>query len=71
MASVLMEQQQVDYAFVYKAPKLLNDSETPAMGIMRSTQSMSEALTLKNVRHTILGDDVLTRGHIDYNHPTY
>jgi diaminohydroxyphosphoribosylaminopyrimidine deaminase/5-amino-6-(5-phosphoribosylamino)uracil reductase len=66
MASTLLEQSLVDYAFVYKAPKLLNDSVSQSMGSLRSTESMGEAIQLKNVRHAVLEDDVLFRGSIDY-----
>lgn len=67
MATALLRQQFVDYAFVYKAPKFLNDSKAPGLGSMRSTQSMNEALTLKEVHHAICGNDVLMRGYIDFS----
>ncbi len=66
LASDLLRQKFVDYAFVYKAPKLMNDSGTLAMGFSRSTKSMDEALQLKEVRHSILDEDFLVRGHLDY-----
>lgn len=66
MASSLLEQQFVDYAFFYKAPKFLNDSAVPGMGSARSTDSMDEAFRLKSVRHSVLGEDVLIRGIINY-----
>ena len=56
----------MDYAFVYQAPKLMNDSQAPGIGNPRFTKSMDDALRLKQVRHAILGEDVLTRGSIDY-----
>ncbi|MGK0309346.1 MAG: diaminohydroxyphosphoribosylaminopyrimidine deaminase [Lentimonas sp.] len=65
-ASSLLGQQFFDYAFVYKAPKLLNDFATPGMGELRSTKSMDEAIRLKHVRHTVLDEDILIRGNIDY-----
>ena len=64
MASALLEQQLADYAFVYQAPKLMNDSAAPGIGYPRSTELITEALQLKDVRHAILGEDVLTRGRI-------
>lgn len=67
MASNLLRQKFVDYAFVYKAPKFINDSETAAVGSSESTQSMDDALQLKQVRHTVLGEDILIRGSLDYN----
>ncbi len=62
IASSLLRQGFVDYTFIYKAPKFINDSEAPAIGFSQLTQSMNEALQLKQVRHTILGEDVLIRG---------
>ncbi len=67
MASNLIDKQFVDYAFFYKAPKLLNDSATPGMGNLRSTESMGDAFRLSCVRHTVLGEDILIRGYINYN----
>lgn len=67
MASNLLRQKFVDYAFVYKAPKFINDSETAAIGSSESTQSIDDALQLKQVRHTVLGEDILIRGSLDYN----
>ena len=64
MASNLLRQQFIDYAFVYKAPKFINDSETPAIGFPQSTQSMDDAFQLKQVRHAVLGKDVLIRGSL-------
>lgn len=66
MASSLFQKQFVDYAFIYKAPKLMNDSETLAMGFSRSTKTMHEALIFKDVHHQILGNDILIRGHVEH-----
>ena len=66
MASNLLRQTFVDYTFVYKAPKFINDSKTAAIGFSQSTQSMDDALRLKEVRHVVLGDDILMRGYLDY-----
>ena len=64
LASRLLERQLVDYAFIYQAPKFMSDCVTPGIGSARETQSMRDALQLTNVRHTILGDDILTRGSL-------
>lgn len=66
LASSLLAQQFVDYAFVYKAPKLLNDSEALSMGVSRSTQTMSEAFRFKHAHTNVLGEDVLFRGYVNF-----
>jgi diaminohydroxyphosphoribosylaminopyrimidine deaminase/5-amino-6-(5-phosphoribosylamino)uracil reductase len=62
LASSLLERQLADYAFIYQAPKFMSDCATPSIGSARNTQSMHEAFSLKNVRHAILEEDILTRG---------
>ena len=62
LASSLLERQLADYAFIYQAPKFMSDCATPGIGSARDTQSMRDALQLKQVRHAILGEDILTRG---------
>lgn len=69
MAANLLQKHFIDYAFVYKAPKIMNDSETSAIGFPRSTKSMEEALTLRDIRHKVFGNDVLIRGQMDYIKP--
>ncbi|CAA6689762.1 MULTISPECIES: bifunctional diaminohydroxyphosphoribosylaminopyrimidine deaminase/5-amino-6-(5-phosphoribosylamino)uracil reductase RibD [unclassified Lentimonas] len=64
LASSLIERELADYAFIYQAPKFMSDSETPGIGSARDTQSMREALQLNDVRHAILGEDILTRGSL-------
>lgn len=63
MVSGLLQRRQADYVFAYLAPKLMNDTAAPGLVNVRNTKSMQDALNLKNVRHTILGEDVLIRGH--------
>ena len=62
LASSLLERQLVEYAFIYQAPKFMSDCATLGIGSARDTQSMREALQLNDVRHAILGEDILTRG---------
>jgi diaminohydroxyphosphoribosylaminopyrimidine deaminase/5-amino-6-(5-phosphoribosylamino)uracil reductase len=64
LATSLLERRLIDYLFVYQAPKLMSDSVTPGLGTARTTQSMRDALQIHDVRHAILGDDVLTRGSL-------
>lgn len=64
LATEVIESGKVDYLFIYKAPKFMADLATPGIGSRRATSSMQDALSLEDVRHAILGDDVLTRGRL-------
>ena len=64
LASAVLERSLADYAFIYQAPKFMSDCATPGIGSPRNTQSIHEAFQLHHVRHTILGDDILTRGYL-------
>ena len=64
LATALLREQAADYAFVYKAPKFLGDAAAEGVGESRDTEDMAEALRLEEVRHEVLGDDVLIRGFL-------
>ena len=51
-----------DYLFHYTAPKLLGDVAALPAFAGAEVPTLTEALTLHDVRHAIFGDDVLTRG---------
>ena len=64
LATYLIETGKLNYCFIYKAAKFMSDSASHGIGSERHTRSMSEAIRLSDVRHKILGDDVLIRGWI-------
>jgi diaminohydroxyphosphoribosylaminopyrimidine deaminase/5-amino-6-(5-phosphoribosylamino)uracil reductase len=64
LATTLIENRRVDYVYLYQAPKFIGDSGATGIGSPRETRSMSEAIELTEVRHAVLGDDVLVRGKI-------
>jgi riboflavin biosynthesis pyrimidine reductase len=64
LLSSLLEEQLIDYLFVYKAPKLISDQAAKGIGSQRHTQSMDAAYHLKNTVYTQLGQDYLVRGHL-------
>lgn len=64
LATALIEARLADYVFMYQAPKFMSDAGVKAIGSDRVTQSMSAAIHLYNVRHAILGEDILTRGNL-------
>jgi diaminohydroxyphosphoribosylaminopyrimidine deaminase/5-amino-6-(5-phosphoribosylamino)uracil reductase len=64
LATALIDQHTVDYIFSYHAPKFMVDSSSVGLGLPRETQSMQEAVELKQVRYAILGEDILSRGFL-------
>lgn len=64
LATELIEGGKVDYLFIYQAAKFMSDSAAQGIGTERRTESMSQALQLGQVRHEILGEDILTRGKL-------
>lgn len=66
LLSELMRAQQIDYMFAYRAPVLFADERAiPVMSGLR-TAKIANAIRMNEVRHEILGADVLTRGRIVY-----
>jgi diaminohydroxyphosphoribosylaminopyrimidine deaminase/5-amino-6-(5-phosphoribosylamino)uracil reductase len=51
-----------DYLFHYMAPKLLGDVAALPAFAGAKVPALAGAVTLRDVRHAILGEDVLTRG---------
>lgn len=64
LATALLEAGEVDYCFVYQAPKFMCDHAALGLGSVRNTQSMDEALGLDQVVHTCLSEDRLIRGFL-------
>ena len=64
LATAMLREAAADYAFVYKAPKFLGDASAEGVGESRDTEDMAEALSLSEVRHEVLGDDVVIRGFL-------
>ena len=64
--SLLIQERQLDYLFVYRAPLLLADSRSkPAFDGLR-TEKLAAGLRLADIRNQVLGDDTLTRGRVVY-----
>ncbi|MGJ8640061.1 MAG: bifunctional diaminohydroxyphosphoribosylaminopyrimidine deaminase/5-amino-6-(5-phosphoribosylamino)uracil reductase RibD [Opitutaceae bacterium] len=64
LATSLIEEQLADYLFSYQAPKFMSDLRSRGIGTDRNTDSMKQAIKLSKVRHSICGEDVLTRGFL-------
>ncbi len=64
LATRVIEGSLADYLFIYQAPTLMSDAAAPGLGSLRHSQSMDEAIVLRELRFSSLGDDRLTRGFI-------
>ncbi len=64
--SQLVQEKQLDYLFLYRAPVLLADERAKPMLMGLRTENLAHALRLADVRQEIFGDDVLTRGRVTY-----
>jgi diaminohydroxyphosphoribosylaminopyrimidine deaminase/5-amino-6-(5-phosphoribosylamino)uracil reductase len=66
LTSQLLRDRAIDYLLVYCAPMLLADAKARTMLTGLRTEHLTEAVRLTGVRHTVLGDDTLTRGRVVY-----
>lgn len=66
LLSALLGSQQLDYLFIYQAPKFLGDAKALPLFQGQTTPTIDKAYRFKEVEHSILGDDSLTRGKIVY-----
>jgi diaminohydroxyphosphoribosylaminopyrimidine deaminase/5-amino-6-(5-phosphoribosylamino)uracil reductase len=66
LMSQLVQERQLDYFFLYRAPILLADERAKPVLTGLRTESLAGALRLTDVRQEIFGDDVLTRGRVVY-----
>lgn len=64
LLSDLLSECQLDYLFAYRAPKLLADERALPAFRGLNTSEMADAISLLKVHHAILGEDILTRGHV-------
>ena len=66
LVSQILQERQIDYLFVYRAPVLLADDRAkPVLSGLR-TEKLANAIRLAEVRHEAFGDDILTRGRVVY-----
>jgi diaminohydroxyphosphoribosylaminopyrimidine deaminase/5-amino-6-(5-phosphoribosylamino)uracil reductase len=66
MVSQLVQERQLDYLFLYRAPIFLADDRAKPVFTGLRTEKLANALRLADVRHQLLGDDTLTRGRVTY-----
>lgn len=66
LVSQILQDRQLDYYFVYRAPVLLADDRAKPMLNGLRTDKLANAVRLTDVRAETLGDDTLTRGRVVY-----
>ncbi|PTY04806.1 bifunctional diaminohydroxyphosphoribosylaminopyrimidine deaminase/5-amino-6-(5-phosphoribosylamino)uracil reductase RibD [Opitutaceae bacterium EW11] len=66
LVSEFLQERQIDYFFMYRAPILLADEKAkPGYSGLR-TEKLDQAIRLTEVRHAAFGDDQLIRGRVAY-----
>jgi len=66
LMSEFLQERQLDYFFMYRAPVLLGDERAKAgLGGLR-TEKLEQAVRLTDVRHAVFGEDQLMRGRVVY-----
>jgi len=66
LLSEFLQERELDYLFVYKAPVLLADEKAKPMFTGLRTEKLTGAVRLTDVRHEAFGDDALMRGRVVY-----
>ncbi len=66
LLSEFLQERELDYLFVYKAPVLLADEKAKPMFTGLRTEKLAGAVRLTDVRHEAFGDDALMRGRVVY-----
>lgn len=66
LVSELLQDRQLDYLFVYRAPLLLADERAKSMLTGLRTEKLANAVRLGDVHNETHGEDVLTRGRVAY-----
>ncbi len=66
LMSQLVQERQLDYFFIYRAPILLADERAKPVLTGLRTESLAGAVRLTDTRQELFGDDTLTRGRVVY-----
>lgn len=66
LLSQLLRDAQIDYLFSYRAPMILGDDRAKPMMNGLRTEKLVNAVRLAEVKHAVLGDDMLARGRVVY-----
>jgi len=71
LVSQILQDRQLDYYFIYRAPVLLADDRAKPMLNGLRTDKLANAVRLRDVRNEVHGEDVLTRGYVAYPEKLY
>ncbi len=66
LVSHMLQERQLDYLFIYRAPVLFADDRAKPMFNGLRTERPANGIRLTNVHNEMHGDDVLTRGDVVY-----
>lgn len=66
LMSQLVQERQLDYFFIYRAPVLLADERAKPVLTGLRTETLASAVRLTEMQQEIFGDDTLTRGRVVY-----
>lgn len=66
LMSQLVQERQLDYFFIYRAPVLLADERAKPVLTGLRTETLANAVRLTEMQQEIFGDDTLTRGRVVY-----
>ncbi len=66
LVSEFLQERELDYYFLYRAPVLLGDERAKAGFSGLRTEKLEQAVRLAEVRHEAFGDDQLMRGRVVY-----
>lgn len=62
-----LQERQIDYLFMYRAPLLLADDKAKAGYLGLRSERLEQGVRLTDVRHASFGDDQLMRGRVVYS----
>ena len=66
LLSELLQARELDYLFTYQAPLLFADDKGKSVLRGLRTETLAQAIRIKDVRHEVHGDDALMRGFLKY-----
>ena len=66
LVSEFLQERELDYYFLYRAPVLLGDERAKSGFSGLRTEKLEQAVRLAEVRHEAFGDDQLMRGRVVY-----
>jgi diaminohydroxyphosphoribosylaminopyrimidine deaminase/5-amino-6-(5-phosphoribosylamino)uracil reductase len=66
IVSEFLQDRQIDYFFMYRAPILLADEKAKAAYSGLRSEKLDQSIRLADVQHALFGDDQLIRGRVVY-----